>query len=299
MEWLNYHHLQYFWTVAREGSIAAASRRLHVGRPAISMQIKSLEAFLGEPLFRRQGRRLELTEAGRIVQGYADEIFRGGRELVEAVRGGPAGRSQVLRVGVADAVPKLITFGLLDSALGDDPDLRLVVVQDAPRDLFAALAVHDLDLVLSDVPLTPGIDVRAHGVVVGESTVSLFAVESLAAELGDDLPGNLDGAPMLLPSRDSAVRGSLDRWFAERSLEPVTVAEFDDSALMKVFGQAGRGVFPAPTAVTADIAQRFGAHPLLELPDVAERFYAITPDRKLPNPVVERIIASAEEHLFG
>ena len=299
MDWLNYHHLQYFWTVAREGSIAAASRRLHVGRPAISMQVKSLEAFLGEPLFRRQGRRLELTETGRVVQGYADEIFQAGRDLVDAVRGGTVGRGQIVRVGVADALPKLVTFALLDGALDDEGGGRLAVVQAAPRELFAALAVHDLDLVLSDVPLTPGLDVRAHGVVVGESSVSLFAVERLAAQLTGELPDALHGAPMLLPSRESAVRSSLDRWFAERSIEPVAVAEFDDSALMKVFGQAGRGVFPAPTAVTADIADRFGARPLLELSDVTERFYAITPDRKLPHPVVQRIIATAEARLFG
>ncbi|QDU68336.1 LysR family transcriptional regulator [Engelhardtia mirabilis] len=293
MEWLNYHHLLYFWTVARAGSIAAASQELHVGRPAISMQLKSLEAFFGTPLFLRRGRRLELTETGKLVEGYASEIFRTGRELVEVVRGSSLGRRQVVRVGIADVMAKLIAFALLDSAFSEDDDVHLVLSEDSPRRLFAALAVHELDLVLSDVALAPGLDVRARSHRVGSSTTTLFASPELAARLAPGFPGSLDGAPFLLPSRESAVRASLDRWFESERLRPRTVAEFDDSALMKVFGQAGRGAFPGPTAVAEQIVERYGVRALGVLPTVTERYWAISPERKIAHPAVARIVEGA------
>jgi LysR family transcriptional activator of nhaA len=183
MNWLNYNHLHYFWVVVREGGIAAASRRLHVGRPAISMQLKSLEEFIGSPLFTRRGRYLSLTETGKLVHGYAEEIFQSGNELVDAVRGRATGRPLKLRVGIADVMAKLVAFQLLEPALDGDEPIALDCREDDPKRLFAELAVQNLDLVLSDVPLAPGLDVRAYNHLVGESTTTLFAAPPLERRL--------------------------------------------------------------------------------------------------------------------
>jgi LysR family transcriptional activator of nhaA len=299
MEWLNYHHLLYFWTVVNEGGIAAASRRLHVGRPSISMQLKSLEAFFGAPLFLRRGRHLELTETGRLVHGYAEDIFRTGRELLDAVRGRPTGKPLTFRVGVADVMAKTVTFQLLLPALDVDEQVFLECREDHPTRLFAALAVHELDLVLSDVPLPPGLDVRAYNHVVGESTTTLFAAPQLARRLRRGFPGSLDDAPFLMPARDTAIRRSLDHWLEEADLRPQVLAEFEDSALLKVFGQAGRGVFPAPTVVADGVCERYGVRALGELESVSETFYAISPERRIKHPATARIVQAAREHLFS
>ncbi len=299
MGWLNYHHLQYFWTVAEEGSIAAASRKLMVGRPAISMQLKSLESFLGAELFSRRGRGLELTETGRLVHAYADDIFTTGRELVDAVRGRPAGRPMKLRVGIADAMPKLVAFQLLQPALDFEDPLSLDCREGHPDRLFAALALHELDLVLSDLPLHPGVDVRAFNHRVGESTVTLFAGSPLYRRLARGGIDALDGAPFLLPAPSSGLRRRLDRWFEEQDLKPEVVAEFEDSALLKVFGRAGRGVFPAPTVVAEEIAASYRAKPLHELEGVVERYYVVSPERRIKHPAVARIVETARLSLFG
>lgn len=299
MEWLNYHHLFYFWTVAREGSVAAASRQLHVGRPAISMQLKSLEKFVGAELFRRRGRYLELTKTGELVQTYADDIFSTGRELVDVLRGRPTGRPQRFRIGIADVMAKIVAFQLLLPALDADEQAVLECREDEPNRLFGQLAVHELDLVLSDIPLAPGLDVSAYNHVMGESTTTLFAARSLASELQRGFPQSLDGAPFLMPSSTAAIRNSLQHWFEERDLRPTVVAEFEDAALMKVFGQAGRGVFPAPTVVQAQICQNYDVVPVGVLDSVRERFYAISPERKIRHPGVARIVESAKQGIFA
>ncbi len=299
MEWLNYHHLHYFWTVVREGGIAAASRRLHVGRPSISMQLKSLEAFLGSPLFTRRGRYLELTETGKLVYGYAEDIFETGQQLVEAVRGRPTGRPLVLRVGIADVMTKRVAFRLLLPALDEAEQVTLECREDHPRRLFAELAVHELDLVLSDVPLAPGLDVKAYNHVMGESTITLFATPELARKVKPRFPRSLDEAPFLVPARNTAIRRSLDHWFEAEDVRPRIVGEFEDSALLKVFGQAGRGVFPAPSIVADEIVAQYGVRVVGEARSVRERFYAISPERKVKHPAVVRIIESAKAELFG
>ncbi len=299
MEWLNYNHLHYFWTVVQEGSVAAASRKLMVGRPSISMQLKSLEASLGEQLFERHGRRLELTEAGKTVYGYADVIFETGRELLDAVHTRGGGNVKTLRVGIADVMAKLVTFQLLAPAMRGEDAVRLVCREDHPRQLFAALAVHELDLVLSDIPPSPGLDVKAYNHVLGESTASLFAAPSLAAKLRRGFPRSLDRAPFLMPSRDTAIRASLDLWLDQNEIRPEIVGEFDDSALLKVFGQAGFGVFPAPTAVEEEVRSRYGVRVLGELEKTRETFYAISPERRVKHPTVTRIIEHAKTALFG
>ncbi|MGK0205319.1 MAG: LysR family transcriptional activator of nhaA [Planctomycetota bacterium] len=299
MEWLNYHHLLYFWTVAHEGGIAAASRKLGVGRPAISMQMKSLEGFIGSSLFTRRGKHLTLTETGEMVLRYADDIFHTGRELVDAVRGRPLGRPRRFRVGIADVMAKLVAFQLLLPAVDADEDTILECREDEPNRLFAELAVHELDLVLSDIPVAPGLDVRAYNHVMGESTTTLFATPAIARKLKSKFPSSLSGAPFLMPSKASAIRHSLEQWLQQKDLRPTVIGEFEDGALMKVFGQAGRGVFPAPTVVKDQICKNYNVRPLGELTDVRERFYAISPERKIRHPGVARIVESAKSGIFA
>ena len=299
MEWLNYHHLLYFWTVVREGGIAAASRSLHVGRPSISMQLKSLEEFIGQPLFHRRGRRLDLTETGKVVFRYAEDIFRTGRELVDAVRGRPVGRPLVFRVGIADVMAKFVAFELLQPALDLEEEVELRCSEDHPNELFAELAIHELDLVLSDIPLAPGSSVQAYNHLVGESTTTLFAAPDLAERLRPDFPRSLNEAPFLMPSRDTAIRSALDHWLEENGVRPTVVGEFGDSALLKVFGQAGRGVFAVPTIVTDHVVENYGVRPVAELDAVRDRFYAISPERRIKHPAVARIVEAGKSDLFA
>jgi LysR family transcriptional activator of nhaA len=298
MEWLNYHHLYYFSSVVREGGIAAASRKMQVGRSSISMQLKSLESFIGSPLFIRRGRYLELTETGKIVNGYAKDIFQTGSELVDVVRGRATGRSLTFRVGIVDVMAKLVAFELLVPALDADSKVVLQCREDESTRLFAELAVHELDLVLSDIPLAPGLDVKAYNHVMGESTTTLFAAPKLARKLKRQYPQSLSGAPFLMPSEGAAIRRQLELWFKENSVRPMILGEFEDSALMKVFGQAGRGVFPAPTVVREQIIKKYGVQALGELSEVRERFYAISPERKIKHPGVARIVESAKQGFF-
>ncbi|MFT4516256.1 MAG: LysR family transcriptional activator of nhaA [Planctomycetota bacterium] len=299
MEWLNYHHLFYFWTVAREGSIAAASRQLNVGRPAISMQLKSLEQFVGASLFHRRGRSLELTETGETVRTYANDIFESGRELVDVLRGRPTGRPKRFRIGIADVMTKIVAFQLLLPVLDADTQAVLDCREDEPTRLFAQLAVHELDLVLSDVPLAPGLDVTAFNHAMGESTTTLFATNAMARRLKTRFPESLNGVPFLMPSRAAAIRNSLEHWFEENDVRPTVVAEFEDGALMKVFGQAGRGVFPAPTVVANKICANYGVVPIGVLETVRERFYAISPERKIRHPGVACIVENAKQGIFA
>lgn len=299
MEWLNYHHLLYFWTIVREGSIAAASRQLKVGRPSISMQLKSLETFVGSPLFLRRGRQLELTDTGKLVYGYAEEIFQTGRELVDAVRGRPAGKPQPFRVGIADVMAKMVAFQLLIPAFDMDEDFSLICREDHPNQLFAQLALHELDLVLSDIPLAPGLDVNAYNHVVGESTTTLFAAPKLARKLKKNFPQSLSGSPFLMPARNTAISRPLTRWLEDNDVHAKVVGEFDDSALMKVFGQAGCGFFPGPTIASERIQSQYGVRIVAELDTVKECFYAISPERKIKHPAAACILDYAQANIFN
>ena len=299
MEWLNYHHLHYFWTVAEEGSIAAASRKLGVGRPSISSQLKSLETSLGTPLLERRGRYVDLTPTGRLVHAYAQEIFQTGREMLAAVRGQPARRNVQLRIGIADVMAKLVAFQMLSPVLDFDEALALECREDQPDRLFAALALHEIDLVLSDTALPSGLDVRAYNHEMGVSTISWFAAPKLARRVKKNYPASLEGTPFLLPGRGSVVRRALDRWFESEDLQPLVVAEFEDSALLKVFGQAGRGLFPAPTVVARQVESQYGVKAVAELPSVKERFFAITNQRRISHPAIAHLVQQAKGSLFG
>jgi len=299
VEWLNYHHLLYFWMVARHGGVARAGVQLRLRPPTLSAQIRQLEVSLGEKLFAREGRRLVLTDVGRVVYDYAEEIFGLGREMLDTVkrRGGPG--EVRLVVGVTDAVPKLVAHRLIEPAFAIPEPLRVVCREGRHERLLAALALHELDVVLSDAPTAAGLGVRAFNHLLGECGVAFFATPKLARGLSGRFPARLDGAPFLLPTDDSALRRSLETWFEVQGIRPRVVGEFDDSALLKVFGQAGAGVFAAPAVLRRDIERRYDVRAVGETLDVRERFYAISAERKLRHPAVVALTAAARISLFA
>lgn len=298
MEWLNYHHLLYFWVVAREGGIAAAGRRLRLSHATLSAQIRTLEEHLGERLFDRVGRRLVLTEMGRVVLGYAEEIFSLGNELLDTVHRRPTGRPGRMIVGVADVLPKTLVRRLLDPALALDPPVRVICVEDHQDRLVERLATHAVDVVLGDAPLPAGSAVRAFSHLLGECGVAMFATRALAQRYRPKFPKSLDGAPFLLPAEGTSLRRSLDRWFAEEGVGPRVIAEFDDSALMKAFGRDGLGVFPAPLATSSDVEEQYGVERVGTLSGMRERYYAISAERRVAHPGVVAITQGAREDLF-
>jgi LysR family transcriptional activator of nhaA len=299
MEWLNYHHLHYFWAVAREGSLARACRELRLAPSTVSGQIHALEASLGEKLFVRSGRQLVTTETGRVVFRYAEEIFALGRELRDAVRGRPVGRPMSLVVGVADVVPKLVARRLLEPALRHPDPVRLVCREDKPDRLFAELAVHNLDVVLSDAPVGPSIRIRAFSHLLGECGVTFLATPELAAAHKRKFPKSLDGAPLLLPTETTALRRALDHWFGARGVRPKVVGEFDDSALLTECGETGLGIFPVPSVVADTVKRTYSVQFVGRADPVRERFYAISIERKLKHPAVLAISEAARHELFG
>lgn len=298
MAWLNYHHLLYFWTVARTGTIAAASKELHLSQPTISTQLKTLEEALEQKLFQRQGRRLVLTDVGRVAFRYADEIFRLGRELQEAITRGPVGREVRFSVGVSDVIPKLVAERLLQPAFEQVENLRLEVHEGPLPQLLGQLALHELDVVLSDHAAPPDVKVRAFSHKLGESGMTFFASRALAQQHGKRFPQSLEGAPMLLPSVGTALRQSLDQWLQKKGLRPRVVAELDDTALVKVFGARGRGIFAAPTAIEETVVAQHGVQVLGRVDDLTQSFYAISVERKLRHPAVVAVAESAKRELF-
>ena len=242
MDWLNYHHQLYFWMVAREGTILRAAEKLHIGQPAISTQLRSLEESLGQKLFQKSGRTLQLTETGKTVYRYADEIFSLGRELIDTLKGHPVGKPVRFVVGIVNAMPKLMARRLLEPALRISDDLRLVCVEDTLEQLLSELMLHNVDIVLSDTPVTAAFKVRAYNHPLGDSAVGLFGTKELARRYRKSFPESLNGAPLLVPRRDSALRRALDSWMEGHDLHPLIRAEFDDTALLKAFGQTGEGL---------------------------------------------------------
>jgi LysR family transcriptional activator of nhaA len=298
MSWLNYHHLLYFWTVARAGSIARAGEELHLAQPTISSQLKLLEEALGHKLFERQGRKLVLTDVGRTVMRYADEIFRLGNELKNIVSGMPTGQQLRLNVGVLDVIPKLVAEQLLKPALDAGPSLRIICREGSLPQLLASLALHELDVVLADAPSSEPVSVRSFNHLLGKSGVSFFAAGKLV-HLKKDFPRSLDGAPMLLPSDESSVRRSLELWFERQGLRPLIAGDFDDSALLQAFGQRGHGVFAMPTAIEAEVERQFNCSIIGRTDEIETCFYAITVERKLRHPAVVAIAEAARSQIFG
>src|SRR5574338_257409 len=291
MEWLNYHHLLYFWTVAREGGVARAAEKLRVSQPTVSAQVRALEETLGERLFQKEGRRLVLTEVGRTVAHYADEIFSLGRELLDTVHDRHTGRPLRLNVGVTDVVPKLLAYRVIAPALAMDTPVRVVCREGKPEPLFADLAIHALDLVVADAPVPAGMRVRVYNHLVGESGIGFFATPALARRLKGRFPAQLDGAPVLLPSESCALRRPLEQWLDQNRVHPLIVGEFDDSALMKSFGEAGAGVFVAPAVVAEEVKRQYSVRQIGGTDEVKERLYAVTAERKVKHDAVVRILS--------
>ena len=298
MRHLNYSHLQYFWAVAREGSIVRASEVLHLTPQTISGQLKMLERSIGEPLFVKVGRRLELSELGHVVFQYADEIFSIGAELANVVRGKQVVGPATFNVGVVSSMPKLIAERIIAPALRDEEPLRVRCYEAELEPLLGDLATHRLDLVLSDQPVPQGLGVRAFNHRLGQSGLAFFVRKNEARRYRSKFPKSLSNAPMLLPTASSALRRRLDEWFEAVDITPRIIGEFDDSALMKAFGEVGVGIFPAPIAIEREICRMYHAGVIGRTDAVFERFYAISPERRLKHPAVVLITESARADLF-
>ena len=296
---MNYKQLHYFWAVAKTGSIVRACEQLNLTPQTISGQIGLLEQTLGVELFRRAGRRLELTETGQLALAYAEEIFQVGGELEEALRTHPGGRQILFRVGIADVVPKSIAYNLLAPAMTLPEPVRIVCREDKLERLLAELAIQRLDLVLADSPMPSEMDVKGYSHKLGECGVTFFATPKLATLHGSDFPRALHGAPMLVPGENTIIRGRLMRWFGERQIQPRIVGEFDDSALMKAFGQSGIGIFIAPSVIADEVQRQYSVKAIGQTDDVSERFYAISMERRLTHPAVVAVTEVARQALFA
>jgi len=294
MEWLNYHHLLYFWTVARLGSVSRASAELRLTQATVSAQVKTLEKSLGEELFRKSGRHLTLTETGRLAFRYADEMFSLGQEMLGTLKGRSEGRLARLTVGVTDVLPKLVVYQLVEPALKLKESYRIICREGTNEELLPALALHDIDVVLTDAPLDPGSNVKAFNHLLGECGSTLFGTPKLAQAYRRGFPKSLDGAPFLLPTRNTTARRSLDQWFEAQRIAPLIVAEFEDSALLKVFGQHGLGLFFAPSVIARDVQRQYDVKVIGQVDTVRERFFAISLDRKLKHPSVVAISEAAK-----
>jgi LysR family transcriptional activator of nhaA len=298
MEWLNYHHLFYFWTVMQEGSITAASSKLSLAQSTISAQLSKFEEILGAKLFKRVGRNLEPTDMGHLVYRYADEIFALGREMMDSVQGRPIAGPLSLKVGLVDVVPKLVALKLLEPA-GKLPErVRLICHEGKDEQLLAELALHKLDVVLTETPLRSSLSIKAYNHLLGECGVSFFGVEKLAQQLQSNFPFSLDDSPMLLPMPMSSLRGMVDQWFDRIGVRPVIIGEFDDNALLTVFGQAGEGVFMAPTIIEQEVERQYQVKVIGRTDKIRERFYAISLERIIRHPAVVAISEAAHKNLF-
>ena len=296
---INYKHLNYFVSIVRWGGVTRAAEQLHLTPQTLSGQISQFEERLGVALFRRVGRRLELTETGKLALSYAEEIFQTGAELEDLLRNGAEERFITFRVGIADVVPKFIAHRLLAPVLELPEAVRLICQEDRLDRLLAELAIHRLDMVLADRPMPPGTEIKGYSHPLGESGVAFMAAPALAARLTGSFPDCLDGAPLLLPGRDSALHGALPRWLERQGQRVRIVGEFDDSALMKVFGEAGAGVFPAPAASVHDVTAHYKVVKLGETEEIRERFFLISAERRLTHPAARAVSEHARTGVFA
>jgi LysR family transcriptional regulator, transcriptional activator of nhaA len=299
MLWVNYHHLQYFWMVAQKGSLAKASAELGLTQSTISKQIHVFQDALGHALFEKRGRQLALTESGQIVFRYAEEIFGLGREMLSTLADRPVGRPLRVTVGIADVVAKLLVERVLESAFHEVEPVRLICREGKPDKLVADLASHELDVVLTDAPATAHLPVRAFSHLLGESDVTFFGRTDLATKYRRGFPGSLQGCPVLLPTENTVLRRSLDQWFDAQSVRPHVVGEFEDSALLNVFGLRGVGVFPAPSVIVKEVERQYQVKAIGRVKEIRERLYAVTVDRRIRHPAVVAICDNARKLIFG
>lgn len=298
MEWLNYHHLRYFWMVAREGSLRAAAEKLAVSQPSISAQLKLLEESLGQPLFKRAGRGLALTETGRVVLEYAEDIFRGGQEMLEAVRSGAGGGPPAFHVGVVDSLPKIVVRRMLAPVLSSPTPPRLVCSEGLLSDLLPDIAAHRIDLILADEP-APSSPYRLFNHSLGTCGVTFCAPPKLAMKLRRRFPRSLDDAPAILPGESTPLRRAVEQWFDAQGLQPRVVAECDDGALMKMFARDGVGFIPVHSVAAADACATFHLSKIGEAPDCHCHLHAITAERRLKHPAILTVTQHAQEAVFG
>ncbi|NCW78280.1 MAG: transcriptional activator NhaR [Oxalobacteraceae bacterium] len=287
---LNFRHLHYFWVVAKEGSVTRAAERLGLAVQTVSAQLASLEQSVGKSLFRPQGRRLVLTEAGQVALRYADQIFLLGEQLLEALADADLDKTLRLTVGISDSLPKLIASRLLESALTLPQPVRLICFEEQFDTLLGKLSVHKIDVMLTDRPVPPGSALRVFSHLLGEFEIGWFGLPVLADRYREDFPASLQGAPLLLPTRNNALRGRIDQWLNSHDLTPNIFGEFDDNALLNTFGQQGRGLFPAPTALAEDVREQLGAVPVGPIPQVREQIYALSNERKIQHPGIAAIL---------
>lgn len=299
MEWLNYHHLRYFWSVAREGHVGRAAQAMNVSQPSVSAQLRLLEDAVGEPLFHRKGRRLTLTDTGRTVLDYADDIFALGRELQSVMQRGSGGRRALrLHVGVTDSLPKLVAHRLMEPIYAAEPAIHLIVREGKLDQLLPALATHRLDIVLTDEPAPGNVALRMFSHALGGCAIDLCATRTLAAKWRRRFPQSLHGAPALLPAAQSALRRDLETWFAAAGVRPHLAGEFEDLALMKIASAAGHGFVPVHRVVAEDARQRFGLAPIGPAGACRAEFFAITVERRLKHPGIVAVVENAHARLF-
>lgn len=296
---LNYKHLRYFWMVAKSGSIARASEQLHLTPQSISGQLSELEDSLGVKLFRRAGRGLEMTDTGQRLLGYAEQIFTLGDELLDSLREDALPHSVPFRVGIADSVPKMVAYRLVRPSLAQPEPIRLICREGRLLPLLADLAVHRLDMVIADRPMPDNLNVRGYDHFLGESGISIFAATTLLSAAAPAFPQLLDGAPFLMPGAEVVLHARLSRWFEAERLRPRIVGEFDDSALLMAFGQAGAGYFAAPTAIEEAVTRQYEVTVVGRIDTVREQIYAITNERKLTHPTIAAICQVAQHDIFG
>ncbi len=299
MATINFKHLRYFWAVAKSGSIARASTQLHVTPQSISSQLAELEEALGTGLFRRVGRGLEMTEIGRRVVSYAEEIFGLEDELLAVVRNEGSRAVLPFRIGIADSVPKSLTYRVVEPALHMEEPVRLVCKEGRLVSLLADLSVHRLDMVIADRALPTDLRVRAYNHLLGSSDVTVFGAEEVVQTLKGTFPELLDNAPFLLPGEEVAIRPALEQWFEAQRVRPRIVGEFDDSALLKAFGQGGAGLFVAPTAIADYVCQQYDVRAVGRIESVIEQLYAITTERRMQHPAAVAVSQAASRELFS
>jgi len=295
---LNYQHLLYFWTVVRTGSITRACEELHLSAPAVSTQLKTLESRLGQQLLAKSGRTLSATETGKLVFGYANEIFGLGQDLLDALEQRPTHRPLRFTLGIHDVLPKEVVQQLLEPALQLGRPVRLICKEGSLDRLVADLTLHESDLVISDAPFTPALNARVYSHHLGGTAVCWMARPRIANKLRRRFPESLNDAPMLLPTLDTAIRHALNQWMDERQLHPVLAAEFEDYALLRAFLRAGHGVAPVPVVLEEQFRRNYGLLRIGVAQSVRNEFYAISVERKVRHPAVAAIIENAR-HLFN
>lgn len=291
MDWLNYHHLYYFWVVARTGGMHAAAKELHLSPATLSVQIRELEKSAGTSLLRREGRSVVLTDTGRAVQEYADEIFNTGRELMELLRGHPSGTLPLVRIGIKDVVPKLAAYKFLQPALELDPPVRITCREGDIELLVAELSIHRLDLILSDTPIAPSMRFRGYSHLLGDSNVVWMGAASLIKKLQSSKTLDWSSVPLLLPMTNTVLRRSIELWFEKKKCKPFIRGEFDDSAMMKIVAQSAVGIVPVLELIADYVTETYGLKILAPVDGIVERFYALTVQRKSQHPAVAAIIA--------